>query len=91
LLERSGPARVFAERDARCRVAQGAYGAHACPRTRERLCSAPAAERISTVRDPRNILIALLVIAVGVLGYLYYDSQQHRISVNLPGFKLDAK
>ena len=24
-------------------------------------------------------------------GYLYYDSQQRRISVNLPGFKLDAK
>jgi hypothetical protein len=51
----------------------------------------PAAERIPTVRDPRNILIAVLVIAVAVLGYLYYESQQHRISVNLPGFKLDAK
>jgi len=43
------------------------------------------------VRDPRNIVIAILAIAVAVLGYLYYDSQQHRISVNLPGFKLDAK
>jgi hypothetical protein len=44
-----------------------------------------------TVRDPRNIVIALLAVAVAVLGYLYYDSRQHRISVNLPGFKLDAK
>jgi hypothetical protein len=43
------------------------------------------------VRDPRNIIIAVLAVAVAVLGYLYYDSQQHRISVNLPGFKLDAK
>jgi len=43
------------------------------------------------VRDPRNIVIALLAVAVAVLGYLYYDSRQHRISVNLPGFKLDAK
>jgi len=43
------------------------------------------------MRDPRNILIAILAIAVIVLGYLYYVSQQHRISVNLPGFKLDAK
>jgi hypothetical protein len=44
-----------------------------------------------TVRDPRNIVIAILALAVIVLGYLYYDSQQHRISVDLPGFKLDAK
>jgi hypothetical protein len=46
---------------------------------------------MSTVHDPRNILIAVLAVAVIVLGYLYYDSLQHRVSVNLPGFKLDAK
>jgi len=57
----------------------------------ERTVLRSAARRISTVRDPRNILIAVLAVAVAVLGYLYYDSQQHRISVNLPGFKLDAK
>jgi hypothetical protein len=51
----------------------------------------PAEEGILPVRDPRNIIIAVLAVAVAVLGYLYYDSQQHRISVNLPGFKLDAK
>jgi hypothetical protein len=51
----------------------------------------PAEEGILPVRDPRNIIIAVLAAAVAVLGYLYYDSQQHRISVNLPGFKLDAK
>jgi hypothetical protein len=43
------------------------------------------------VRDPRNVLIVILAVAVAVLGYLYYDSRQHSISVNLPGFKLDAK
>jgi hypothetical protein len=43
------------------------------------------------MRDPRNIVIAVLAAAVLVLGYLYYDSLQHRVTVNLPGFKLDAK
>jgi hypothetical protein len=43
------------------------------------------------MRDPRNILIAVLSLAVLVLGYLYYDSQQHRVTIDLPGFKLDAK
>ena len=43
------------------------------------------------MRDPRNIIIAILAVTVFVLGYLYYDSRQHSISVNLPGFKFDAK
>lgn len=41
--------------------------------------------------DPKNVIIAVLVVAVVVLGYLYYDSQQRRISVNLPGVKIEAK
>jgi hypothetical protein len=41
--------------------------------------------------DPKNIIIALLVIAVAVLGYLYYDSQRNRVSINLPGVKIEAK
>ena len=41
--------------------------------------------------DPKNILIALLVVAVAVLGYLYYDSQKNRVSINLPGVKIEAK
>ena len=41
--------------------------------------------------DTKNIIIAVLIAAVAVLGYLYYDSQQNRISVNLPGVKIEAK
>jgi YD repeat-containing protein len=26
-----------------------------------------------------------------VLGYLYYDSQRNRVSINLPGVKIEAK
>jgi hypothetical protein len=43
------------------------------------------------MQDPRNMLIAILAVAVAVLGYLYYDSRQHRVTVDLPGFRLDAK
>lgn len=43
------------------------------------------------MRDPRNIVIAILAVAVLVLGYLYNDARQHRVRVDLPGFKLDAK
>jgi hypothetical protein len=41
--------------------------------------------------DPRNIVIAVLVVAVVVLGYLFYDSQRNRVSINLPGVKIEAK
>jgi hypothetical protein len=26
-----------------------------------------------------------------VLGYLFYDSQRNRVSINLPGVKIEAK
>ena len=41
--------------------------------------------------DPKNIVIALLVIGVAVLGYLYYESQQTHGRIDVPGFKLEAK
>lgn len=41
--------------------------------------------------DPRNIVIALLIAAVAVLGYLYYDSQRTHVRIDVPGFKLEAK
>jgi hypothetical protein len=41
--------------------------------------------------DPKNILILLLLIAVAVLGYLYYDSRQTQVRIDVPGFKLEAK
>jgi uncharacterized protein HemY len=41
--------------------------------------------------DSKTILILLLLVAVGVLGYLYYDSQQTQVRIDVPGFKLEAK
>jgi hypothetical protein len=30
-------------------------------------------------------------VAVAVLGYLYYESQQNAVRVDLPGIKIEAK
>ena len=41
--------------------------------------------------DLKSLLIIVLVIGVAVLGYLYYQSQQSSIRVDLPGVKIEAK
>ncbi len=41
--------------------------------------------------DPKNIVIVLLAIAVAVLGYLYYDSQQTNVRIDLPGLKIEGR
>lgn len=41
--------------------------------------------------DPKNIIILLLLVGIGVLGYLYYDAQQTQVRIDVPGFKLEAK
>ncbi len=41
--------------------------------------------------DLKTILIVALVVAVAVLGYLYYESQQSVVRIDAPGFKLEAK
>lgn len=41
--------------------------------------------------DPKNIVIVLLLVGVGVLGYLYYESQQSTVKIDLPGVKIEAK
>jgi len=41
--------------------------------------------------DLKTIVILVLVAAVAVLGYLYYDSQQSVVRVDLPGVKIEAK
>lgn len=41
--------------------------------------------------DAKTVVIALLLVGLIVLGYLYYDSQQHGVSVNLPNLKIEAK
>jgi predicted negative regulator of RcsB-dependent stress response len=41
--------------------------------------------------DAKTLLIVVLLAGVGVLGYLYYESQQSSVSIDLPGVKIDAK
>jgi hypothetical protein len=41
--------------------------------------------------DAKSILIVLLAVAVGVLGYLYYDSQQTKVKLDLGGVKIEGK
>lgn len=43
------------------------------------------------MQDSRNILLIVLAVAVCVLGYLYYDSQNRGIRIEAPGFKLEGK
>jgi len=40
--------------------------------------------------DLKSTLIGALVIAVAVLGYLYYDSQQTKVKVDLGGVKIEG-
>jgi hypothetical protein len=41
--------------------------------------------------DGKSILIGALVVAVGVLGYLYYDSQQTKVKIDLGGVKIEGQ
>jgi hypothetical protein len=41
--------------------------------------------------DAKSIVIGILGLAVVVLGYLYYDSQQSRVKIDLPGLKIEGK
>jgi hypothetical protein len=41
--------------------------------------------------DAKTLLILLLIVAVGVLGYFYYDSQKHGLVIDTPGVKIEAK
>ena len=41
--------------------------------------------------DAKTLLILILLVAIGVLGYLYYDARQHSVSVDLPNLKIEAK
>lgn len=40
--------------------------------------------------DMKSFLIGALIIAVAALGYLYYQSQQNTIEVDLPGVKIEG-
>ena len=41
--------------------------------------------------DIKSLLIGVLSVAVVVLGYLYYDSQQTKVRVDLPGIKIEGR
>lgn len=36
-------------------------------------------------------MIGVLAIAVAVLGYLYYDAQQSKVKIDLPGVKIEER
>ena len=41
--------------------------------------------------DSKTMLIAVLAVAVAVLGYLYWDSQQTTVDIRVPGVSIQAK
>lgn len=41
--------------------------------------------------DMKSMIIGALAVAVAVLGYLYYDSQQSSVKIDLPGVKIEGK
>ena len=40
--------------------------------------------------DAKSLIIIVLLVAVAVLGYLYYERSQSGISINAPGVKIEA-
>ncbi|MGE8941756.1 hypothetical protein ACO2I3_07585 [Leptospira interrogans] len=41
--------------------------------------------------DSKTVLIGILGVAVIVLGYLYWDSQQTTVDIRVPGVSIQAK
>ena len=41
--------------------------------------------------DMKNVMIVVLAVAVAVLGYLYWESQQPGVEINVPGVSIKAK
>jgi hypothetical protein len=41
--------------------------------------------------DVKTVIIGVLSVAVVVLGYLYWDAQQTRVKVDLPGLKIEGR
>jgi hypothetical protein len=41
--------------------------------------------------DAKALLIAVLAVAVIVLGYLYYENSKHGLTIDTPNVKIDAK
>jgi hypothetical protein len=41
--------------------------------------------------EAKSLMIGVLAVAVAVLGYLYWDSQQSGVEINVPGVSIKAK
>lgn len=41
--------------------------------------------------DAKALLIFVLLVAVAILGYVFYESQQSGITVKAPGVSIDTK
>ena len=41
--------------------------------------------------DAKTLVIAVLAVAVAVLGYLYYEHSRHGITIDTPAVKIEAK
>jgi hypothetical protein len=41
--------------------------------------------------DAKSVLIGVLALATAVLGYLYYDCQQTKVKIDLPGVRIEGR
>ena len=41
--------------------------------------------------DTKSLIIGALLIAVAVLGYLYYEAEQTKVKIDLPGVKIEGR
>jgi hypothetical protein len=41
--------------------------------------------------EAKSLMIGVLAVAVAVLGYLYWESQQSGVEINVPGVSIKAK
>lgn len=41
--------------------------------------------------DSKTLMITVLAVAVAVLGYLYWDSQQTKVDIRVPGVSIQAQ
>jgi hypothetical protein len=76
------------------RVLAGGYAqslARGSPMWHSTSARSTSSSRQEHVMDLKTLLIVALVVAVAVLGYLYYESQQNVVRVDLPGVKIEAK
>lgn len=45
----------------------------------------------SIMMNTKSLLIGGLIVAVGILGYLYYDNQRNTVQIKLPSVKIEKQ